>query len=135
MKKILKIGITIIVLIVLCIIYISYITDNNSQDIERLKNEISKNYNTNGGIDYINEYNNNYIIKTNNKVVVLSKDYKEVIKEDISKLNSSFNDAELIYKTNKLMYEKTIRKNNTITYEYYDALSGSLIKSKKMELR
>ena len=33
------------------------------------------------------------------------------------------------------MYEKTIRKNNTITYEYYDALSGSLIKSKKMELR
>ncbi len=135
MKKILRIGITIIVLIVLCIIYISYITDNNSQDIERLKNEISKNYNTNGGIDYINEYNNNYIIKTNNKVVVLSKDYKEVIKEDISKLNSSFNDAELIYKTNKLMYEKTIRKNNTITYEYYDALSGSLIKSKKMELR
>ena len=85
MKKILKIGITIIVLIVLCIIYISYITDNNSQDIERIKNEISKNYNTNGGIDYINEYNNNYIIKTNNKVVVLSKDYKEVIKEDISK--------------------------------------------------
>lgn len=135
MKKLLKIGIIAIVLILSCIIYISYITDNNTEEIKRIKNEISKNYNANGGIEYINEYNNNYIIKTNNKVVVLSKDYKEIIKEDISKLKDSIKDAKLIYKTNKLMYEKTISKKNTITYEYYDALSGELIKSTKMELR
>ena len=39
----------------------------------------------------------------------------------------------MIYKTNKLMYEKTKRKENEIIYEYYDATTGELIKTTALE--
>ena len=31
------------------------------------------------------------------------------------------------------MYEKTIRKKDKITYEYYDALTGNLVKETALE--
>ena len=120
-------------ILIALVLYISYITDHNSQEKLNLKNKLQKKY-KNEEITYANEYNNNYILKTNNKVIVLSKDLKEIITEDLTKLKNMSN-VELVYKTNKIMYEKTIRKKDEVTYEYYDALSGELVKSTKLELK
>ena len=135
MKKILKIVASIIFILITVIIYISYTTDSNQQVLLNLTEKIKNNYNTNENINYSNEYGAYYIIKTDTKVIVLSKDYQEVVKEDISKLKETLPETNLIYKTNKLMYEKTIRKQKKVTYEYYDAKKGEKVKSTTLELK
>ena len=42
---------------------------------------------------------------------------------------------ELIYKTNKLMYEEKEIKDKNLTYKYYDATTGDFIKETTMELK
>ena len=135
MKKILKILGIVVILFVVVIIYISYIIDHNNQQFTNLTKEISKNYNTNEKIVDSNQYGNFYIIKTKTKVIVLTKDYKEVTEEELSNLKVTSSNLPLIYKTNKLMYEETITKNKKVTYKYYDALSGEKIKSTTLELK
>ena len=134
-KKTLKIIGLILLIPIAIILYISYITDHNSQQLESLLKRIEKNYQTNEKITYANEYNNNYIIKTNTQAIVLSKDYKEIKKENLSNLKENIKDTNLIYKTNKLMYEKVIRKDKKTIYEYYDALTGEQIKKTVLELQ
>ena len=134
-KKILKIIGIIATIFVIAVLYISYIIDHNSQELSQLAKEIKNHYKTTEEITYSNEYNNYYIIKTTNQAIVLTKEYKEVKKEDLSKLKGNFQDANLIYKTNKLMYEKVVVKNNKTIYEYYDALTGEHIKKTVLELQ
>lgn len=133
MKKILKIICCIIIAFIIIILYVSYITEHNNQELEHLTKKIAKKYSKKENIVSSNEYGNFYIIKTTSKVIVLTKDYKEVVKEDLSKLKKELSDLPLIYKTNKIMYEKTIRKNNKVKYEYYDAITGKKIKSTILE--
>ena len=135
MKKIIKILLSILAIVIIVILYFSYITDNNNQEKEKLAKKITKNYNIEEKINYTNEYNNYYILKTDSKVIVLTNDYKEVKKEDLSKLKEISPDLEIIYKTNKLMYEKTIRNKKKITYEYFDALTGEQINKTVLELQ
>ncbi len=133
MKKTLKILLIIIIIFISGIIYISYINTTNEDYISNLSNNIQKELNTSDKITYINQYGNYYIVKTTNNVIVLTKDYKEVLKENISNLKANLNNYDLIYKTNNLMYENTIVKDNKLTYEYYDVISGKLIKKTTME--
>ena len=135
MKKILKIIGIILVISIIIILYISYIVDSNMQETVALNNKITKNYQTTEKIIYANEYNNYYIIKTSSQVIILNKDYKEVKKEPLSSLKDNIKNANLIYKTNKIMYEKVIRKNKKTIYEYYDALTGEKIKKTVLELQ
>ena len=74
-----------------------------------------------------------YIFTTNSNVIVLTKEYKEVLKEDINKLAKNTNNYELIYRTNKLMYEDTTVKDNKVTYDYYDANTYKKISSTTLE--
>ena len=127
MKKALKIIGSIILLSLILILYISYIVDNNSQEVKKLEEKVLKHYTPDSKVTSINQYSNYYIIKTSSKVIVLDNQYKPVLEEDLNKINSEVNDQELIYKTNKLAYEKKILKDKKLTYEYYDAISGELI--------
>ena len=135
MKKIIKIIIGILVISITIILYISYMTDYNQQVLENTTQEIKKNYPISEDVNTTNEYGNYYIITTNTKVIVLTKDFKEEKKEDIAKLKEMNKDMSLIYKTNKLMYEKKIVKNKKVIYEYYDALSGEKVKTTTLELK
>ncbi len=135
MKKVLKIVSIILISIIICILCISYIETKNDNYLNNLKEEIKNHLNLNDEITYTNQYGNYYIIKTNNNVIVLTKDYREVLKESISKIKE-LNNYELIYKTNRLMYEKTsIKNNNTLIYEYYDAITGQFLKKTTLEKR
>ena len=121
MKHIKKIiGIIIIVLFILWL-SIFYIVRKNNNYEKRLINEIKENYQIQEEITDVNTYDNNYIVITPNKVIVLNSNYENIKEESTSKLAQNTNNYTLIYKNNNLMYENTILKEDKVIYEYYDA--------------
>ena len=118
--NIIKFIIIIIIFILIAVFSLSYTINKNNNYKSNMIKKINNNYSLNDTITYINYYNDYYIITTKDKVVVLNNEYKEVAKEEINKIANNKNNYEIIYKNNKLMYENTIRKEKSITYEYYD---------------
>ena len=98
MKKIIKILIILVIIIIICILSLSYTINSNNNYEESITNKISKHYKTNK-ITYSNYYNNYYIFKTEEDIVVLDNKYKEVYKEKISNLKPN-NKYEILYKNN-----------------------------------
>ena len=135
-KKIKKIR-NIIILIVLAIsIFLGivyYITSRSDNYQNRLVKQVKKHYDIEERISLINKYENNYIIITEDKVIVLNKKYKELVKENLSDLATNSKKYRLIYKNNKLMYEETILKKDKVTYSYYDAKTYEIIDTVVLE--
>ena len=115
------------------ILYISYITNHNQDELNNITQSIKDNYSVKDEITYSNRYGNYYIFTTESDVYVLNNEYQKVYQKEISSLATNEENLPIIYKTNKLMYEKTIRKKDKITYEYYDALTGNLTKETTLE--
>ncbi len=111
----------------------SYITNHNQEELDRIVQNIQAHYPITEEITYSNQYGNYYVFTTKYNVYVLNKEYKEVLKEQIGVLTENKENLPLIYKTNKLMYEKTIRQDQIVTYEYYDAKTGEQIKKTTLE--
>lgn len=132
-KQVLKIVIGLVILILVGIFSLSYIINRNRDYSDDISNVIISNYNVDGEITYANLYGNYYIFTTSSNVIVLNREYEEVLKEDISYLCDNTNGYELIYKTNTLMYENTILDGNKITYEYYDVKNYKKISSTVLE--
>ena len=131
MKKIISIiSILLIIIIILSLILFS-ITNKNDKYLSSITKDISKNYKIEEKITYSNKYGNYYIFTTKKNVIVLNKEYEEILKEKISILDK--NNLDLIYKNNKLMYEETIYKKDKVTYKYYDATNNKLIKETHLE--
>ena len=131
-KKILKIISIIIILFIMIYIVINNIVNTNKLD--NLIINIKNNYEINEEISYINEYNNYYIFATKTRVIVLNKEYQEILNESLNIIEDIPKNKELIYKTNKLMFEETILKENKLIYKYYDATNGEFIKETVMEM-
>lgn len=135
MKKALKI-LSVPFIIVLCItIYIVYTVNHNQKYLDSITQDIKDNYQINEEITYSNKYNNYYIFTTDTRVIVLNNEYSEILNESIATIKNITNNQELIYKTNKLMFEETILENNNLIYRYYDATTGEFIKETVMEQR
>lgn len=123
-----------IILIVACvtifflIYYLLIYTKVHSNDkyIDSIKSNITNKYKK-INIDYVNEYGGYYIVVSNNNIIVLDFDYNEIIKDSVS--NIKLNKFDIVYKTNKIMYEETVLKNNKLIYNYYDIDSGKFIDS------
>lgn len=113
-KVLITILITIILLIFSIILY-PVIKNNNYQ--KKLLNNIYENTNLKD-IKYLNKDNNYYIIKTKDKVLVLDLNYEEVY--SISTSEIKMGNLDLSYTRNSLYYKERIRKNNKLTYKYYD---------------
>lgn len=133
MKKILKIISIPLIIILLVILYISYLTNNNQNYLNNITKGIKDNYKIEDEITYSNKYNNYYIFTTKSKVIVLNNEYQEVLNESLSTIKNRTENQELIYKTNKLMFEETELKKNNLIYKYYDASTGELLKETTME--
>ena len=121
--RIIRIIVIIVVIVLGGVFSLSYRITNNQNYKNSIINKIKKNYSISKKITYINTFENNYIFTTDDKVYVLDNRYKEIYKEDINKLAKNTSNYDLIYKSKKLMYEKTTIKGNILTYEYYDAKS------------
>ena len=121
-KKILiLIGILfLIIIIVFLILLIPSIKNKNYKN--NMLDNIYKNTSLEN-IDYINKDNNYYIIKIENKVIVLDLNYEEVYtKELVRESNLS-----LVYKRNNLYYEEKIVEKEKITYNYYSTDEDLLV--------
>ena len=113
-KVLITILITIILLIFSIILY-PIIKNNNYQ--KKLLNNIYENTNLKD-IKYLNKDNNYFIIKTKDKVIVLDLNHEEVYNISTSEIKKS--NLDLSYTRNSLYYKERIRKNNKLTYKYYD---------------
>ena len=133
MKKVLRSILIIVIILIIGILYISFITNHNQDELNNITKSIKDNYSIKDEITYSNRYGNYYIFATESDVYVLNNEYKEVYKKSINDLAENEDNFPIIYKTNKLMYEKTIRKKDKVVYEYYDALTGKLIKETTLE--
>lgn len=133
MKKVLRSILIIVIILIIGILYISYITNHNQDELNNITQNIKDNYSVKDEITYSNRYGNYYIFTTESDVYVLNNEYQKVYQKEISSLATNKENLPIIYKTNKLMYEKTIRKKDKITYEYYDALTNQLIKETTLE--
>ena len=134
-RKIIKILSIPIFLILILSLYILYIVNNNNNYLENIKKNIKDNYQIKEEIIYLNEYNNYYIFTTKTRVIVLNNEYIEILNESISTIKENKDKRELIYKTNKLMYEEVIIKENSLIYKYYDASNGEFIIETVMEMQ
>lgn len=79
-------------------------------------------------INYLNKYNNYYIIKIDNKAVVLDLNYEEVYSKEIVRDSN----LPLVYRRNNLYYEKKIRKKDNLKYFYYSTDDETLVFSSEV---
>ena len=135
MKKTLKILIIPFIIILVITIYTVYLTNNNIKYLDKTLKNIKDNYQIDEKITYSNEYNNYYIFTTKDRVIVLNNEYEEVLNESIVDIKERKDNQELIYKTNKLIFEETILKDNSLTYKYYDASNYELVKETVLEMQ
>lgn len=133
MPKVLKVILVIFLVVLIGILSVSYLTNHNQNFLEDITKNIQENYSLTEDITYTNQYGNYYIITTPTQVIVLTKEYTEVLKENISILTKNNENLPLIYKTNTLMHEKTKLIKGNLSYEYYDARTGELLKTTTME--
>ena len=134
MKKVLRIALIPLIIIIVVILYLSYLSNTNQKYINSITQDIKENYQINEEITYSNLYGNYYVFTTKSMVIVLNKQYEEVLKDSIAIIQIK-EDMDLIYKTNKLMYETSEVKDKLLTYKYYDAKTGEFIKETTMELK
>ena len=120
----------VIVLFIFLVLFFSvnYVINNNSDYNNNLVKKVSNKYNG-GNIDNVNIYGGYYIVSYKDKIIVLDKEYKEIYKENTSKLADNEKGYDIVYKTNKLMYEETVVDDETLTYNYYDIHSYKLVNS------
>lgn len=135
MKKTIKILIIPFIVILVITIYIVFLTNNNKSYLDDVTKNIKANYQINEEITYSNIYNNYYIFTTGTRVVVLNNEYTEVLNESIATIKNRTENQELIYKTNKLMFEETTTNDGKLIYKYFDATNGEFIKETIMEMQ
>ena len=132
-KNIVRTIIIVVIILLAAIFSLSYRITKNKDWEEDMINTIKEKTNTQENINYVNYYNNYYIYKTDNNVVVLNNEYQEVEKFKLGDLADNKDNYEIIYKTKKLMYENSIIEKNKVTYEYYDAKTYKKISSTALE--
>jgi len=133
MKKTLKILSLPLIIILIISIYIIYLINHNKNHLNSISEDIKNNYQINEEITYSNKYNNYYIFTTNSRIIVLNNEYSEILNESIAAIHPKPDNQELIYKTNKLMFEETTIKDGKLIYRYYDAINGKFVKETVME--
>lgn len=120
LPKILKKITIILIILIIILIIISFPVLLNNRYINIQIKEFENN--TNLDINYLNTYNNYYIVKTNTEILVYNHNYEEIYKEPLDKIFDL--NYDIIYKSNALKYEQTIVSKKKITYNYYDIHTG-----------
>lgn len=113
----------VVVLILSLFLSLIFLISSNYHYKEDIIDKINSNYNKK--VNYVNVVGNNYVVKTSKDVIVLDKDYKEITSlklDDIKKL-----DCDLVYKKNKILYEKIEVKGNKNIYTYLDVLTLEVV--------
>ena len=123
MKKKIIILIIVLLLIIISIFLIILVPPlKNKKYQEELLDAIYKNTKLEN-INYLNKDSNYYVVKIDNKVIVLDLNYEEVFFKELVKEGN----LPIVYKRNNIYYEEKIRKKNSLKYNYYSTDDLSLI--------
>lgn len=122
-----KVIITFISLLVMIFIFVMFTVNKNDKYNNDMVSYIKKNITSLESINYINKYDNYYIVKDNLNVMVIDNDMNIVLSEKLSNIYSSYDD--IVYRLNKLMYVEKIVKDNKVIYNYYDIYNHEEIDS------
>lgn len=122
-----KVIIMFISLLVMIFIFVMFTVNKNDKYNNDMVSYIKKNITSLESINYINKYDNYYIVKDNLNVMVIDNDMNIVLSEKLSNIYSSYDD--IVYRLNKLMYIEKIVEDNKVTYNYYDIYNHEEIDS------
>lgn len=123
MKRIIKIFISLLIITFIFILYMDY---NDRKNISKLEDKIVNNTDTKE-IEYINYYDNYYIVMDMDDLYVFDKDYVEILKIDKILIHENKKKYDMIYKDGVVMYVNDYYKNKTLYYEYYDLYTYELV--------
>ena len=124
MKKFVIIIVSILIIILLSIVYLGSNVNKYNSNLNKL---IKDNYHVDNKLINVNKYDGYYILTTSANIIVLNSKYKEILKEDISKIKES-NNMSIIYKNNSLMYLEKEKSKDKVIYKYYNPSNLELIK-------
>ncbi len=123
MKKIIKIFIGIIILIFILILGM---VRNNNKNYNKMIKEIENNTLVKE-VEYINKYNNYFIVEDNEYLYLINDKYEIISEIDINLLYKNSKNYDIIYKDERFMYMEDNYKDGKLYYKYYDIYNYSLI--------
>ena len=126
MKKIIIVFILIVLISFTCVFYT---VSKNNKYTSSIEETLKEKYSLQEDIKYLNKSNFYYIIETNTLLILLDDNYNEVQKINISELYSLDKPYEIVYRLNKIMYEKKEVLSTKIIYTYYDIYTGEVIET------
>lgn len=124
MKKVVISFISIMIVIFIMILYVVSSDNKNSLSLELVlkdKIDISE-------INYLNKYNDYYLVEDSNYLYLIDKEYKIISKLEIELIHKNINNYAIIYEDDKIYYLNDYIDDDKIVYEYYDIYSYEMIK-------
>lgn len=125
MKKLIN---TFIIIISILLVLILLVDINNDKYDTNQRKLIKKHKNITN-IEYLNMYDNYYLVLDKDYLYLIDSKYKTISKLDRRLLHENKNNYALIYQDEQIMYFKDTKKDNKLTYEYYDIYTYKLIKT------
>lgn len=124
MKKVVISFISIMIVIFIMILYMVSSDNKNNLSLELVlkdKIDISE-------INYLNKYNDYYLVEDSNYLYLIDKEYKIISKLEIELIHKNINNYAIIYEDDKIYYLNDYIDDDKIVYEYYDIYSYEMIK-------
>lgn len=81
-------------------------------------------------VNYLNKYDNYYIVMDKEYVYVFDLKYNEILSKDIMLIHSNDKKYDIIYKDNELLYFNDYINKDVLVYEYYDIDTYKLVDKK-----
>lgn len=124
MKKVIKTFIGLLIFIFVLILYI----DNNDKNYQNeLTDKIINNTDIKD-IEYINNYDDYYIVMNKDNLYLFNNEYDEIFKIDCILIHENKKKYDIIYKDGTLMYMNDYYNGKQLVYEYYNLYTYELIK-------
>ena len=123
MKKLIIIFISLILFLFTFICIVVGIDKNNIEDIEK---KVSKNTNIKN-IEYVNIYDDYYIVLDLDKLYLFDSEYKEIFKVERDKVYKNKKNYDIVYRNKTIMYMDNYRNKDGLIFKYYDIYTYKLI--------
>ena len=112
-------------------ILIEYMNRNNYKYNSDMINNVKENTDIDK-IEYVNYYNEYYVVLDNDYLYLINKDYKIISKIDKKKIYENDKKYDIIYNDEKLIYINERYVDGVLVYEYYDLYTYKHIKTIKI---
>lgn len=79
-------------------------------------------------IEYVNKYDDSYIVVNNEYLYLLNNNYEEITKIEKTLLHKNKNNYDIVYRDKTIMYMDSYKNKDGVIFEYYDIYKYELIK-------